>query len=194
MDTEVACQKCTKITIAILFHHIDCLKKLSNKDTICTKNIFSNSKRRTPLYYACISNFVKGVEFLLEEENRYEKTITKNTNILHVMCYKGNKTIIELLLKYGYDVNKIENKHGDTPLHALLSTNDALVCASPQLQKDIGYLLLDYGADKTIKNNNGHTPLDNVSLQLNPLTIAYGIAKCIDKYEPLPEIKEPSVE
>ncbi|XP_070533773.1 oxysterol-binding protein-related protein 1-like [Ptychodera flava] len=66
---------------------------------------------------------------------------------LHLACYFGHKEVVELLLKYGADVNTV-NQNGDTPLHRAAYTG----------RTEVVLLLIQYNADVTIINGEGHTP------------------------------------
>lgn len=67
--------------------------------------------------------------------------------------------IAELLLKHGAEVNAIQ-QGGWTPLH------EAALHGHEEMIK----LLLEFGANKTIKKDNGEIPLD-VALQRNHLHV-----------------------
>ncbi|XP_006818987.1 oxysterol-binding protein-related protein 1-like [Saccoglossus kowalevskii] len=66
---------------------------------------------------------------------------------LHLSCYFGHKEVVHLLLKYGVDVN-IVNQVGDTPLHRAAYTG----------RTELVLLLIQYNADVAVINGEGHTP------------------------------------
>ena len=67
---------------------------------------------------------------------------------LHLAVHNGKLEIIEFLLIEGADVNST-NAEGETPIF--------MIC---YFDKKLFKMLLDYGADLNIKNNNGRTILD----------------------------------
>lgn len=69
---------------------------------------------------------------------------------LHAAMFQKNIKIVEMLIDYGLDVNAIGPKNGYTPLH------DAVWGDNPAAAK----LLLEKGADPSIKNKEGQTPLE----------------------------------
>ncbi len=67
--------------------------------------------------------------------------------ILHKIAREGISKLARMVLKYGADPN-VQNEKGNTPLHlAMLSVGD----------RDTTDVLIENGADTTIKNNNGST-------------------------------------
>lgn len=70
---------------------------------------------------------------------------------LHCATWKGHRSVVELLLSLGADVNaRNNNDHwGTTPLHAAAHAN----------QRAIAELLIAQGADIHATNLNGRTPL-----------------------------------
>ena len=76
---------------------------------------------------------------------------TDGSTPLHCATWKGQQTVVELLLSLGADVNaRNNNDHwGTTPLHAAAHAN----------QRAIAELLIAHGADVNAVNLNGRTPL-----------------------------------
>eukprot|EP00339_Tiarina_fusa_P008981 CAMPEP_0117081440 /NCGR_PEP_ID=MMETSP0472-20121206/57397_1 /TAXON_ID=693140 ORGANISM="Tiarina fusus, Strain LIS" /NCGR_SAMPLE_ID=MMETSP0472 /ASSEMBLY_ACC=CAM_ASM_000603 /LENGTH=795 /DNA_ID=CAMNT_0004809365 /DNA_START=77 /DNA_END=2460 /DNA_ORIENTATION=- len=70
---------------------------------------------------------------------------------LHQSCLRGNVTAVKFLLKNRAQIN-ILNKIGETPLHYAVRAS----------QKEIIQLLLEYGADTSLKSEEG-TPFDIAS-------------------------------
>ena len=70
------------------------------------------------------------------------------TYLLHFNTYLGHVELVELLIRYGADVDSRHNSW--TPLHS----------AALQGRLDIVKLLLKSGADRDIQNQNDKTPLD----------------------------------
>ena len=73
--------------------------------------------------------------------------------ILHEYCNNfKNPELVRLLITYGADINYVNPYTGDTPLHR----------AMYMYRKEIVKLLIESGADLSIKNKDGQTPVDVV--------------------------------
>ena len=68
---------------------------------------------------------------------------------LHIAAYRGNNTMVTLLLDNGADINA-RNSVGDTPLHTAAGLDQIRVVIT----------MLDYNASKFAKNSFGKTPAD----------------------------------
>lgn len=68
---------------------------------------------------------------------------------LHLAAAAGHRSVAELLLRYGADVNA-RGDQGMTPLHAAALNGNC----------DVADLLLKRGANASLKNDAGETPLD----------------------------------
>lgn len=84
-------------------------------------------------------------------------------------CVGGNEHIIETLLKQKADCEQAD-KMGNTPLHKVVFFN----------HEKAARLLIQYGADYTIKNNEQQTPLD-IALSKNHIDITAAISDEITK-------------
>lgn len=100
-----------------------------------------------PLTRAVGRNDVQLVELLLKAGAPAQKDGTLEAP-LNVALSNNSKEIVKLLLAYNADVNSQEY-NGDTPLHYAVRYAPTLIP-----------LLLEAGADMTIKNNAGQTPAD----------------------------------
>lgn len=77
-------------------------------------------------------------------------TDTKRESLLYTACMGGQKDVVTALLERRADPTVIEEKSGDTPLHAV-------VCGEHGLE--LGPLLLAQGADINAFSGRGFTPL-----------------------------------
>jgi ankyrin repeat protein len=86
---------------------------------------------------------------------------------LHLAAWDGHLDVVELLLEHGANPNIQENKYGKTPLHYAVSRRlenkfgrTLLHFTVSRRHVDVARVLLDHGADPTISDNKGRTPLD----------------------------------
>lgn len=143
-------------------------------------NLIDEARGDTGLMIALRENAGKVIALLLNAKNIDLNILAKNgDNALMIAAYKGNKAAVEALLAKGAEVNKT----GWTPLHyaaaignneivSLLLEKSAYIDAeSPNKTTPImmaargGHiltvkLLLDEGADATLKNDLGMTAID----------------------------------
>lgn len=91
--------------------------------------------------------------------NSSEDTDTmKGWSLLHLACHVGNPVMIELLLQFGADINKMDF-HGRTPLHlSIFRKNDALA-----------KYLIRRGANTSIMDGGGLTALER-AMELGAIT------------------------
>ena len=90
------------------------------------------------------------VEKLLEKGIDVSKVLKDGRTAVHIASAHGKTYILELLLKSKkFDSNK-QDKEGWTALH----------CAAENKRKDCAELLIAYGADKKIKDNEGKIPYE----------------------------------
>lgn len=88
---------------------------------------------------------------------------------LHCAIWKGQQSVVALLLEAGADVNvHNSNDHwGTTPLHAAAHANQAA----------IAQLLIEHGADVNAKDMTGQTPMFHTTFHK-----AKAVAKLLEKY------------
>jgi len=77
-----------------------------------------------------------------------------SANPLHIAASRGYKSVVNLLIEQGADVNA-KDKYGQMPLHF----------AANRASMDLAQLLIDNGADVNAKNMQGHTPLYSAATQ-----------------------------
>lgn len=108
----------------------------------------------SPVERATFNNHVQIVKFLIEEKEATARPL------YYTIQYRRVK-IAEILLENGANVN-IPDRDGDTPLHlCLYEYNHTKIIDIERIQlKRIAKLFIKYGADLTIKNNNGQTVMD----------------------------------
>ena len=116
----------------------------------------------SPLFYACREGYRNIVEYLLlrgadpnfQDYAGYsaiQQIVYQMSEYSYLELQIYNyKDIIDLLLKYGANINS-QNEIGNTPLNE--AVNDDLY--------DMVVFLLDRGADPNIPNENGILPIDN---------------------------------
>ena len=85
------------------------------------------------------------------------------TPLHHAVRFRS-PAAVETLLEYGANVNQVCKRSGSTPLHRAVTSTGAPRTAGKQREAlEIIALLLKAGADPTIRNKSGKTPLDYVS-------------------------------
>ena len=110
---------------AIGLNNLKQVKKLVKKKKA---NVNCIKKHATPLLYAIMNNSTEIAVFLLRycSEKIIKLTVNSSFNPLLFACNRGNKKMVEKLLKKGADPNKAAN--GDTPLYiACLRNNIEIV-------------------------------------------------------------------
>ena len=75
---------------------------------------------------------------------------------LHLSCFRGNERLAHLLLEGGCPCNA-QNHKGDTALHVAMNMVSK---PHPQGSESMVELLAHYGADMSIKNISGETPME----------------------------------
>ncbi|MDO7252541.1 ankyrin repeat domain-containing protein [Helicobacter cappadocius] len=108
-----------------------------------------NSRLRgsTPLYDASRKNNMD-ILYLLINRGADVNAISHGETALHKVVQFGNLKFAQVLLKEGADPNIKDSIRGNTPLHYAVSRQDNNMIA----------LLMKYGGDMYIENNNGDTP------------------------------------
>jgi len=118
---------------------------------------YTNSKKRTPLYGASYKGNADIVAYLLRLKDKDGKLLVDVNMVdedqetpLHVAADEGYYQVVQLLVKEGkINVNR-RDVDGDTALHE----------AADEGHLAIVKFLVENGADPSIKNKKGRTPLD----------------------------------
>jgi len=126
-----------------------------------------NNRGYTPLHYAAWKGHHKVVELLLEHGANPNIQKNDGETPLHLAVWEGHHKVVELLLEHGANPN-IQKNDGETPLHftvdrCLLNKYGRTplhFTVSRYHHVDMVRVLLDHGADPTIRDNKGWTPLD----------------------------------
>ena len=138
---------------------------------------------RPPLIHAAREGHLAVVTYLLDQGSRINHQARSfNDTALYLACCKGHSEVVQVLLERGADPT-LRDLHGWTPLitascHGRLEVvvcllrhggssldavnnegSTALSWASYQGRSGLVRLLLQAGADFTIPNSQGHTPL-----------------------------------
>ncbi|PAF43875.1 ankyrin repeat domain-containing protein [Helicobacter sp. 11S03491-1] len=110
----------------------------------------------TPLYDAARKNNVD-ILYLLINRGAKVNALSHGETALHKIVQFGNLKFAQILLKEGADPNIKDSIRGDTPLHYAVAKHDRNMIA----------LLMKYGADMYIQNNNGDTPARYILSKVN---------------------------
>ncbi|XP_074645395.1 ankyrin repeat and SOCS box protein 11-like [Tubulanus polymorphus] len=103
----------------------------------------------TDLHYAASHGNLERIKDIVTKNGRscLNKQDYYGKTPLYWACYKGHKDSIEMLLKYGADMNT-QCRHGGTPLLSVVS-----------LYPECALLLIKHGADVNKQDNWGVTPM-----------------------------------
>ena len=146
----------TALHIAASYGHLEVIKLLVERKASLIKQ---DKHLRSAFYLACVNNHLESARYLLSaahDQGLHE-------SIFHAMddgrtpfskaCGRGHLEIVKMLLAHEearIDVNTIEGTPKRTALH----------WASYNARVDIVFLLLENGADATVADANGKTPLN----------------------------------
>ncbi len=116
------------------------------------KDTVYHVKKKDIFYYAAIGDKEKVIKEIDSNSELSGASDTKKRTVLYLAARCGFDDLIETLVRKGANVNhrQIDNS---TPLHV----------AAFYGQYSIVKILLVYGADPTLKNNAGNTPVDESS-------------------------------
>ncbi|XP_035492955.2 ankyrin repeat and SOCS box protein 5 isoform X2 [Scophthalmus maximus] len=168
----------TPLHEACLSGHVACVRALVNAGANVNAATIDGV---TPLYNCCASGSVGCMELLLQNGAHTHTTHSHFPSALHEACKRGSSQCVESLLSHGadpdYDVSHLGSplymsclhqhtacskillhrgasvnvgRGGDSPLHA----------AATQENADLVSLLLDYGADFSLRDGNNRRPVE----------------------------------
>jgi tankyrase len=103
------------------------------------------------------------IEALIKQGADIHETDKNGVTALHHAVRFRSPAAVETLLAHGAAVNQVCKRSGSTPLHRAVTATGAPSTAGKSAQaREIVEILLRYGADPSIRNNNGKTPADYV--------------------------------
>ncbi|PAF46643.1 hypothetical protein BKH46_06655 [Helicobacter sp. 12S02634-8] len=117
----------------------------------------------TPLYDASRKNNMD-ILYLLINRGAKINALSHGETALHKVVQFGNFRFAQALLKEGADPNIKDSIRGNTPLHYAVNKQD----------KNMITLLMQYGADMYIENNNGDTPARYILSRVNVPSMQVG--------------------
>lgn len=130
--------------------------QLQNTDTQYLQN-----KLKTAFHTACSNGFDDLVRYFLNDDSIKDIVIgtidTLGKSGLHLASIYNKKDIVKMLILYNELLN-LQDNEGNTALHYAAHNRHKHICG----------LLMTFGADNTIKNNNYTTPTDLMGLYLQP--------------------------
>ena len=131
----------------------------------------------TPLMYAVSQCNYEMVKYLISKGANVNKKNNAGETPLHLasgysymgVCgYDGRKSILKALIYNMADINAKDND-GNTPLH----------CATFKMHHELVDIILEYGGDCTLTNNNGMKALDFAILKQDNCCVSLLQERCI---------------
>uniref|UniRef100_A0A8C1T4F0 Poly [ADP-ribose] polymerase n=1 Tax=Cyprinus carpio TaxID=7962 RepID=A0A8C1T4F0_CYPCA len=126
------------------------VKKLCTPDNVNCRD--TQGRHSTPLHLAAGYNNLEVAEYLLQHGAEVNSQDKGGLIPLHNAASYGHVDVAALLIKYNACVNATD-KWAFTPLHEAAQKGRTQLCA----------LLLAHGADPTLRNQEGQSPLDLVT-------------------------------
>ncbi|XP_016296421.1 tankyrase-2 isoform X2 [Sinocyclocheilus anshuiensis] len=126
------------------------VKKLCTPDNVNCRD--TQGRHSTPLHLAAGYNNLEVAEYLLQHGAEVNSQDKGGLIPLHNAASYGHVDVAALLIKYNACVNATD-KWAFTPLHEVAQKGRTQLCA----------LLLAHGADPTLRNQEGQSPLDLVT-------------------------------
>ena len=109
-----------------------------------------DSQMRSPVHYACKMNDIEMLSNLVEYGAEIELKDVTGRNPLHIATVYGSLNAVTYLLESAVSADALDNE-GNSALH--------LVCHCGIKAIDISRKLLKYGADLSVTNDCGMTPM-----------------------------------
>ncbi len=113
---------------------------------------------RTPLFYAAMYNHVNVLNWLRKSGAEISRRDGRGETALHVAASRFRKESVAWLVSAGVEVNAA-SADGSTPLHLVASTGPE----APEVDRlaaSVAKVLLDKGANSTVRNEAGLTPIE----------------------------------
>lgn len=133
----------------------------------------------TLLHFASFKGSVEAVEFMLENGSDADTTDRDGARALHAAAYAGNKDVIEALVKKSSASINAQDNTGTTALHLAAQQKQAYVCKA----------LLDLGADPTLQDKSGATPV-LVATHTNAGAVLAELLQAMKKRQRARELKQ----
>ena len=105
------------------------------------------------LFKATFDGNVTAVEALLQAKANISERFDDGATALHVACERGHDKVVSALLEFDSACVDEADEDGQTPLHYAID-NHMMQCA---------HILISHGADLTLQDDDGLTPLDNTT-------------------------------
>lgn len=153
-DSDVLFGKVTPLHVAVYKDNVDVVKLLlSLKAKPNRKTIWYSDKDATPLHFA---RSAMVAELLIKSDALVNKKDECGRTPLYVALFHPWRSpifkVAECLVLYGAKANQIGDSLGNTLLHIAIREYGSVM--------DRVTFLLRSGADRTLRNNAGETPLD----------------------------------
>nr|XP_019945349.1 PREDICTED: ankyrin repeat and SOCS box protein 9-like isoform X3 [Paralichthys olivaceus] len=124
--------------------------------------------RVSPLHGACVQGHEACVKLLMENGADVNGSTVDGKTPLTEACARGHMTCVSLLLQHG--ATPVGTSHSSSPIHRAaakgagvnnsVSGDSPLHIAARLSHPELVSLLLDHGADRSLRNPEGQRPLD----------------------------------
>lgn len=147
-----------RLHVAIGSNDIDTVRQLIQRDPRLVNGSSNTRASQTPIFTAVFNNHVEILNLLLESGASSNIRDAQGFAVLNIAAVERRIECIRTLLRHGADVN-IETPdkadHHFTPLHTLATSIRNHGC--DDAARACVQLLLENGADRTLKFGNGQT-------------------------------------